>query len=197
MLKKAARIPVFLAVIGAFFNTADLLAEFQPPGRAWVGYIAAASIGLALLLCVEAMMRRATWPVIGGVVLFAVAEITGQILHAALVRADVVVMTDTLRWIMGYVSPSMVVVAGLVMAFVAHYGFVDESKPRALTVADLDTLRREVALPPAVREDNGSKTTRSKSLHDVAAGRTPAQRKDVSGLRGGHSSRTNRKAAKV
>lgn len=143
MLRKAARIPVILAVIGAFLNSGDLLAEFQPDGRAWVGYVAAASVGIGLYLCVEALLEKPHWSVIAGVVFFGLAEISGQVLHAALVRSDVAVMTDTMRWLMGYVSPSLVVVSGIVMAFVVQYGFPrgdDQSDGQPVTRGDLARL---------------------------------------------------------
>lgn len=143
MLRKAARIPVVLAVVGAFLNSGDLLAEFQPVNRGWVGYVAAASVGVGLYLCVEALLHKPHWSVISGVIFFGLAEVSGQVLHAALVRSDVVVMTDTLRWLMGYISPSLVVVSGIVMAFVVQYGFPRDNASiddQPLTRADLVQL---------------------------------------------------------
>lgn len=173
-LKALARLPVILAVVGAYFNTAALLAEFQTDGMKWVAYIAAASIGIGLFLCVEAMIKGGGWPVFAGLAFFGMAEIAGQILHAALVRADVVVMTDTLRWIMGYVSPSTVVIAGVVMALVAQYGFPDQVDPqdRPLRLSDLAQLRpvQQIALPTQMAAPNGrAAPAASKSDSQLAA----------------------------
>lgn len=150
MLRKTARIPVILAVVGAFLNSGDLLAEFQPAGRGWVGYIAAASVGIGLYLCVEALLRRPHWSLVAGIAFFGLAEASGQILHAALVRSDVAVMTDSLRWIMGYVSPSIVVISGVVMGFVARYGFPydgNQSVNEPVTRGDLVALEKALRFP--------------------------------------------------
>jgi hypothetical protein len=142
---------VILAVVGAFLNSGDLLAEFQPDGRAWVGYIAAASVGVGLYLCVEALLRRPHWSVAAGVIFFGLAEVSGQVLHAALVRSDVAVMTELMRWIMGYVSPSLVVVSGIVMAFVVQYGFPrDATQVDDLPITRADLARLEQALQQPV-----------------------------------------------
>jgi hypothetical protein len=130
---------------GAFLNSGDLLAEFQPQGRAWVGYLAAASVGLALFICVEALLKEPHWTLVIGVIGFALAEVSGQILHAALVRDDVTVMTQFMRWVMGYVSPSLVVVSGVAMAFLVHFGFpreCAETEERPVTRGDLSRLER-------------------------------------------------------
>lgn len=162
MLRKAARIPVILAVIGAFLNSGDLLAEFQPAGRAWVGYVAAASVGIGLYLCVEALLKEPHWSVIAGVIFFGLAEISGQVLHAAFVRSDVAVMTETMRWLMGYVSPSLVVISGIVMAFVVRYGFPNEDAP----VDDLPVTRSDFArLEQSLHQDK--KSAPSVPLADV------------------------------
>ncbi len=154
-LRKLARIPVVLAIVGAYLNSAELLAEFQPPGRAWVGWIGALSVSVALFLCVEAFLHRPTWVTGVAVVGFGLAEVSGQVLHGALVRGDVVLITPMLRWIMGYVSPSLVVVVGVVMAFVAHYGFKAADDGVSSLPSELAALHTDLAsLTEAIRENS-------------------------------------------
>lgn len=149
MLRKLGRLPVILAVVGAFLNSGDLLAEFQPEGRAFVGYVAAASVGIALYLCVEALLHHPHWSLLAGVAFFGLAEVSGQVLHAALVRSDVTVMTPALHWLMGYISPSLVVVAGVVMALILRYGFPPEGDDAdaPLTRGDLARLEANLQSP--------------------------------------------------
>ena len=151
MLRKLGRIPVALAVIGAYLNTAQLLAEFQPDGYQWIGWLGAASIGVGLFLSIEALLVKYHPVLLVGILFFGAADLSGQVLHAALVRSDVVVMTDSLRWLMGYVSPGLVVFSGIVMAFVVHYGFPQDGLPAdslPVTRADLAQLERALTTPP-------------------------------------------------
>lgn len=161
-LKVLARIPVILAVVGAYLNSATVLAEFQPHGRAWVGYIAALSLSVSLYLSVEAFLFRPNWIAASGILGFGLAEVAGQILHAALLRSDVVVMTPLLRWVMGYLSPSFVVLVGLSLPFIAHWGFGDPSS--ADVSPDVLALRSEIAaLADIVRQEAASPS--GKQLH--------------------------------
>lgn len=148
MLRKLGRIPVALAVVGAYLNTAQLLAEFQPDGFAWVGWLGAASIGVGLFLSVEALLHRYHPVLLMGILFFGTSELAGQILHAALVRSDVVVMTEAMRWLLGYAAPGFVVLSGIVMAFVVHFGFPqdgDEDPASPVTREDLLRLERSVS----------------------------------------------------
>lgn len=163
MLRRLGRIPVILAVLGGFLNSGDLLAEFQSVGRSWVGYLAAASIGIGLYLCVEALLKRPHWALIAGVVFFGLAEVSGQLLHAALVRSDVAIMTDFLRWLMGYVSPALVVVAGIVMAFVVQYGFPKDG----VQADDLPVTRGDLSRLEQAMQRVASGTEPAVSLSDV------------------------------
>ncbi len=142
-LKILARIPVVLAVVGAYLNSATVLAEFQPDGRAWVGYVAALSLSVSLYLSVEAFLFRPNWIAASGIFCFGLAEVAGQILHAALVRGDVVVMTPLLQWVMGYLSPSFVVLVGLSLPFIAHWGFGGDQVE--VLSPDIVALRSDVA----------------------------------------------------
>jgi hypothetical protein len=149
-LKLASRIPVGLAIIGAYLNSAEVLAQFQPAGRAWVGWIAALSVSVALFICVEAFLAHPRWVTAGGVLAFGLAEVLGQILHAALIRSDVVILSDTLRWLMGYLAPSLVVLVGLSMPFLVQFGFGSDS---AGVSPDIASLRSDVAsLADVVRQ---------------------------------------------
>lgn len=152
-LKKLARIPVLLAILGAYLNSAELLAEFQPAGRQWVGWVGALSVSVALFLCVEAFLHRPTWVTGVAVVGFGLTESVGQILHAALIRGDVVFMTPMLQWVMGYISPSLVVVVGVVMAFVSHYGFMPAGSAQRETSPEVALLHSDIAsLTDAIRQ---------------------------------------------
>ncbi len=142
-LKVLARVPVLLAVAGAYLNSATVLAQFQPSGRAWVGYLAALSLSVSLYLSVEAFLLRPNWIAASGIFVFGLAEVAGQILHAALLRGDVVVMTPLLRWVMSYLSPSFVVLVGLSMPFIANWGF-DSSLPSDAS-SDVRMLISEVS----------------------------------------------------
>ena len=128
-MKSVYRIPVILAVIGAYLNTADLLATFQPTGRAWVGWVGAASLAIGLLVTSEELAKHGAS---GGIVLvcavlvFGTAELTGQVLHSAMVSGDYYVLNDTWRWILSYVSPSVPVLVGVAMPFIVKYGGLGE-----------------------------------------------------------------------
>lgn len=154
-LQKLARIPVILAILGAYLNSAELLAEFQPDGRQWVGWVGALSVSVALFLCVEAFLHRPTWVTGVAVVGFGLTESLGQILHAALTRGDVVFMTPMLEWVMGYVSPSLVVVVGVVMAFVSHYGFMPAGGAQRETSPEVALLHSDIeSLTDAIRQSS-------------------------------------------
>ena len=182
-LKVLARIPVVLAVVGAYLNSATVLAEFQPEGRAWVGYIAALSLSVSLYLSVEAFLFRPNWIAASGIFGFGLAEVAGQILHAALLRGDVVVMTPLLRWVMGYLSPSFVVLVGLSLPFIAHWGFGLPSSadvsPEVLVlrseIAALADVVRQQGTPPSGgrgrRMRSGTRSTGAAPA--VAAGQLP------------------------
>lgn len=152
-LKRLARVPVILALAGAYLNSAELLQEFQPTGRGWVGWLGALSVSVALFLCVEAFLLRPSWVTGLAVVGFGLAEISGQILHAALIRNDVVFMTDALRWLMAYLSPSVVVIVGVVMGFIVNYGFRPPDEFKSPASSDVAALSADLSsLADAIRQ---------------------------------------------
>lgn len=160
-LKKLARIPVLLAILGAYLNSAELLAEFQPAGRQWVGWVGALSVSVALFLCVEAFLHRPTWVTGVAVVGFGLTESVAQVLHAALIRGDVVFMTPMLQWVMGYISPSLVVVVGVVMAFVSHYGFMPAGAAQPESSPELALLHADItSLTDAIRQGSPVRPSR-------------------------------------
>src|SRR5574337_1235867 len=56
-----------------------------------------------------------------------------------LVRSDVVILSDALRWLLGYLAPSLVVLVGLAMPFLVEFGF------NSGEVSEVATLRSDVA----------------------------------------------------
>jgi hypothetical protein len=85
----------------------------------------------------------------------------------------VVVMTEFMRWVMGYISPSLVVVAGAVMAFLVHFGFPrdDAVGEEPVTYADLERLERFVVATLS----SGGRTTQRVQTTRKGAGASAVQ----------------------
>jgi hypothetical protein len=126
-------------------------------------------------------MFQPNWIAASGIFGFGLAEVAGQILHAALLRGDMVVMTPLLRWVMGYLSPSFVVLVGLSLPFIAHWGFGLSSSAdvspdvlvlRSEIAALADVVRHQAALPAGGRgrRRSGAVTV---ALPTAAAGQLP------------------------
>lgn len=165
-IKKISRIPVLLAIVAAGLNSAELLAVYQPEGRAYVGWLAALAVSVALFVCVEGFLAHPSWVNGAAIAAFGLTEVSTQILHAAMVRADVVVMTPLLEYVMGYISPSVVVFVGLTLPVIVHYGF-GSSNAASSDTAQLghsitilaDALNRSAVLVAPTSNGNGRKRT--------------------------------------
>lgn len=148
LIKKKDGLPMFahvvvaLATLAGALNTAQLLADFQPGNLKIIGWFSAFVIAASLFISVEAFIKY-KHPLAGvGVLIFGGTEILGQIGHAAYVNQDAVVLTPALEWALGYISPSVVVVCAVLMAFIIRYALPHEDEQTDPVVLILDRLQQ-------------------------------------------------------
>lgn len=150
-----AHVVVGLATVAGALNTAQLLAEFQPGNLKVIGWFSAAVIAAALFICVEAFIKYRHWLAGVGVAVFGGTEVLGQIGHAAYVNQDAVVLTPGLEWALGYISPSVVVIAAVLMAFVIRYAMPhedDQVDPLAPLYGRIEAMQQQLTELPSPAE---------------------------------------------
>lgn len=165
-IRKFSRVPVVLAIAGAYLNSAQVLAFFQPEGRAWVGWLGALAVSIALFITVEAFLVRPSWITGAAIVGYGLTEILAQLIHAAQARADLIVMTPLLEYALSYIAPSVLVIVGLTLPVVIFYGLgaagaaPSETDKLGHSISVLaDALERSTMLVAPSSNGNGRKRT--------------------------------------